>query len=1368
MKQLKKVLTLVTLLVMVFCLGLNAEAASKSKKSLKAGATFTVKSYKKAAKTSNGNVAYVTKKSKNKYIVTANNPGTCKITYYKKGGKKKVTTVTVKPRSKENVAAGGSFTVTSYKKPKVSANLAVSKVGKNTYRITAKGEGTVTTYDKNGKKTKTTVNVTRGTGYKERIYRKTRITTIGDSFSIVSYTQPTATSAAIVITKTGENTYTIKANGDGTLTTTDLNGDVNQTVIVTTKDVNERLKSFQPAETATGTPHKEVTYTATKTVLQGDSYTFTSSKTPVTTGALTVELVQKGTTGLDLYKVTVNGDGTLKQWNLNGDPTITTIKMTTIKKVPTKSVMTNERDPSQKYVDKIEIAYKGTTPIENAHEFKNSEFLVREFYADGTEIPTDQFRPWQLDVIGDTNAKTFTINAWIIQSPRIKTTIVLPMVITTREVSETTVTQGESCYYKWDVKDVTLEVNTELAVPAQSLMNCHVQYRVKDGQIISCSEEGVIKGIHAGTTNLTAYFYRNSDNALIGTLQKTVYVTAKRTGISAECLKDSVELYYTFTGEDFKVVFNHADGSTSLCNKYIMKYVADMDAKVYHVTIISTDEKSSEQFNTTVDVPFTEVPDTFDSITANSKILEVTNGTTLSPADFNVYAVYASGKNRLLDPSEYSLSDPVIEAGYAKVTITYKADPTKTYDIEIKVKGGAAGTERVQVGLIVTTSLDKVLSGYQFKNSDFTVKAKYSNGSSAEIGNFEISDVQQNSVKNTYKVTIKDGEFTQSIEIPYQDLNSPEGKIQVAITIKAKKTSYKDGDKPTSKDDFIVENVYSDGSKEVTTDFEFKQSSEGYPYEAIRKILDKHGDVIGEVWEVTATQGNLTASCYVEIIYPYITGISAEFKAGSVTLEFTDTNNDGVADAIIDHAFTKDEFLVLDQYSDGTTVEEKNFSFKDSVVDGAPVYNEVVGQYEVVIKDNAHGFTKTVRIPATNAADAYDVIHPKDTTPKLNGVDFIATRTEIYTGEDIADYITVILHYSDGVTITNAGVCLGPDGTPYVDSKGLHPYDPSKFSCTFKPQTKSGLYHYTVSYDRFTSRDMVVTVLDPAKIIQSVHSSYEDPYIISGVGFVRNKINITLKFLDGHTERYTDFNYTGEGNAANQYYPDGGAQATTIVTLNNLDQFENVPKYDAGEIQVSAPSREGQEVKAYKLTFGGNGYSAGGGADLQLPESVPLTSVKNKVIHLQILTYEDALKTGDSAYIDVPANACEIDCPDYDPDAPGLHKWTLSYPKSSATLEVEFTVNVVADNYVPSPQPGGGAAAPAETYEDPQPEQTEAAPEIIEEVPETQAAEQPAEPETQQVTEAPTEPATEDSTPIVENSTESYPDPEVSTEVEGY
>ena len=167
----------------------------------------------------------------------------------------------------------------------------------------------------NGKKTKTTVNVTRGSGYKEKIYRKTRITTLGDSFSVVSYSQPTATSPSIVITKTGENTYTITANGDGTLTTTDLNGDVLQTVIVTTSDVNSRVKSFQPAETASGAPHKEVTYTATKTVLQGDSYTFTSSKTPEVTGALTVELVQKGTTGLDLYKVTVNGDGTLKGYN---------------------------------------------------------------------------------------------------------------------------------------------------------------------------------------------------------------------------------------------------------------------------------------------------------------------------------------------------------------------------------------------------------------------------------------------------------------------------------------------------------------------------------------------------------------------------------------------------------------------------------------------------------------------------------------------------------------------------------------------------------------------------------------------------------------------------------------------------------------------------------------------------------------------------------------------------------------------------------------------------------------------------------------------------------------------------------------------
>ena len=1277
MKQLKKSLILVTLLISVLCFGLSAEAAKKSKKTVQAGSVFNVKSYKKKAKSSNGNVAYVTKLNKNSYSITANNPGECKITTYNKKGKKaKVITLTVMLGGNKNVALGGNFDFNSYKKPKVSnANLQVAKYDKNKYNATVNGDGSLITYDKKGKPYTVKVTATRGTGYKQKVYRTVRNMTKGDSFSLVSYSMPTTDSGNIVITKTGDNTYTILANGDGTVTTTDLNGDNVQTVIMTTTEVNTRYKSFQPAETTTGTPHQEVTSTASKTVLQGDSYTFTSSKQPVVTGSLVVEKVKANDTGLDLYKVTVNGNGTLTQWNLNGDKTVTTITMTTVKKIPTKSTMTNSAEPSDKYVDKIEITYNGTTPIDNNHEFKNSEFTVKEYYADGTAIPTEYFRPWQIDVIGDTETKTFTINAWIIQYPRIKATITLPMNIASREVSETTVNKGETCYYKWDVEEVTIEVNRELAVPA-TLMNCNVKFVPENKQIISVTNDGIIKGLHAGTTNLTANFYRNSDNALIGTLSKTVYVTAKRIGLTATCKKDSVEEYYKFTSDDFNVVFNHADGSTSLCNKYILKYAQDQDSDVYNIVIISKDEQTGTEFTATLTVPYVKGNGkVLDSISANSKISEIVEDRVLSPADFNVYAIYTDGSNDLLDPAKYSLSDPIIEAGYVKVTITLKEDPTKTYDIEIPIKEGKPGSERVQTGIIASTTLGTVISGYQFKNSDFTVKAKYSNGTTSAIGAFTIDDVTQNTTKNVYIVTIKNGDFTDTLEIPYTDIETPEGKIQTGIDIEPKKSSYKDGEKPTSKDDFTVYNVFSDGSREETTNYEFRQATTEYPYESVRLVKDKNGTVVGEIWEVTATQGDFVDSCYVEIIYPYITGIDAVFVPATVTLEVTDTDGDGKADSIIDHAFTNDEFEVVDQYSDGTTVPETNFLVTSTTGEGAPVYNDEVGQYEVLITDTAHGYTKTVRIPATNAADVYDVLHPQDLTPVLNGVDFAVSRTEIYVGENIADYATVLLHYSDGVTVDNAGNYRDAAGNPYTDTEGTHPYDPSKFSCTFTPQSQSGVYTYTMSYDGFTSREMQVTVLNPARIIQSITATYDNPYIIAERGFLRDKINVVLHFLDGHDERYTDFSYTGETNPSGEYYPNGGGQATTTLTLNNLDQFENNPVYSGEGLQVSAPSYDGNDVKDYSFSVGGAGYGAGNGADLSLPSGVSFYSVKNQVLTLKILSYEQALNGATTPEEVINLNACEIDCPDEDEDEGGvIHTWTLNYPTAAPSITVSFTV----------------------------------------------------------------------------------------------
>ena len=350
---------------------------------------------------------------------------------------------------------------------------------------------------------------------------------------------------------------------------------------------------------------------------------------------------------------------------------------------------------------------------------------------------------------------------------------------------------------------------------------------VFDGKVVATYSDGTSKEVTDYTVGdvdtsiagkaIVTISYTDGDVTETASFELTikgqeVAPTATLVSISISDYSETVD-----AGEDYrfdgKVVATYSDGSTKQVTNYTVSYVDTSEVGKITVTITYSEENATETASFELHV-FGLV-----SITASEFVSRVEVGE-LYEFTGKVTATYSDGTTK--EVSNYSISGiDTSKVGVVVITISYtENDITKIYQFELNVVEKQIVPQPVELTSISVSGYTSEIDFGEAYVFDGVVTANYSDGTSKEVTNYSVSNVDTSEAgKVSVTISYTEGEITKTatFEITVNEEVLPELPTLVSITASDYNNVIVVGDTYVFNGKVVA--TYSDGSSKEINGF---------------------------------------------------------------------------------------------------------------------------------------------------------------------------------------------------------------------------------------------------------------------------------------------------------------------------------------------------------------------------------------------------------------------------------------------------------------------------------------------------------------------------------------------------------------------
>ena len=231
---------------------------------------------------------------------------------------------------------------------------------------------------------------------------------------------------------------------------------------------------------------------------------------------------------------------------------------------------------------------------------------------------------------------------------------------------------------------------------------------------------------------------------------------------------------------------------------------------------------------------------------------------TLTPANTTDKSVSWTTSNKKVATVTSAGKVKAVAAGTAKVTATSKANSKLKLSCMVTVQkapeptpedpgSGEDEEKKVMTSISAKCSLTEASAISEITSDTLTVTAKYNDGTSAVIKNYQVN-ISTDSSSNNFKVVITSGSLTTTIWVNKKAGDSVvKNTVDIELVSSKEETTFEEGVKG---EDFTVYSIYNDGTKDRAASFELNwEYKDGY-------------------YEVTAKSSGFTKTVKVKVTNP--------------------------------------------------------------------------------------------------------------------------------------------------------------------------------------------------------------------------------------------------------------------------------------------------------------------------------------------------------------------------------------------------------------------------------------------------------------------------------------------------------------------